>query len=114
MPSHWQFYISRYNATAFADAVAAKRTCIHLWSDYNGTEAGKINNGSFSEPQGFAHFIQDNVHIAHDTEYIDVSEAMEDHCDSNQCFTEFKSTVLVKPCSSENDSLFILPASVTL
>ena len=25
------------------------------------------------------------VHIAHDTEYINVSE---DHCDSNQCFTE--------------------------
>ena len=25
---------------------------------------------------------------AHDTEYIDVSEAMEDHCDSHQCFTE--------------------------
>ena len=48
MPSHWQFHISRYNAAAFANAVAAKRTCIHLWSDYNGTEAGKINNESFS------------------------------------------------------------------
>ena len=38
--------------------------------------------------RGFSHCIQDNVHIAHGTEYIDVSEAMEDHCDSNQCFTE--------------------------
>ena len=28
------------------------------------------------------------MHIAHDTEYIGVSEEMEDHCDSNQCFTE--------------------------
>ena len=88
MPSHWQFQISCYIAAAFADAVAAKRTCIHLWSDYNGTEAGKINNGSLSEQQGFAQYIQDNVHIAHDTKYIDVSEAMGDHCDSNKCFIE--------------------------
>ena len=86
-PRNWQFHISRYNSAAFEDAVAAKRICIHLWSEYNGTEAGKTNEGSFSEPQGFAQCIQDNVQIPHDTEYIDVSTAMNDHSDENQCFT---------------------------
>jgi len=60
------------------------------------SKAGKTDDGSCSEPQGFAQCIQDNIQIVHDAEYIDVSEAMEVHCDSNQCFTEPRVVAIAK------------------